>query len=72
MANHHHQPASPGGAHLHHSLHPGHAQVNGHIPMQQPSHAKITPAHLAAQNENIWLGIGTYITIPINKYTITY
>ena len=60
MANHHHQPASPGGVHLHHGLHAGHPQVNGHMPMQQPSHAKITPAHLAAQSENIWLGIGMY------------
>ena len=62
MANHHHQPASPGGVHMHHGLHAGHPQVNGHMPMQQPSHAKITPAHLSAQNENIWLGIGVYST----------
>lgn len=66
MANHHHQPVSPGGVHLHHGLHAGHPQVNGHMPMQQQSHAKITPAHLSAQNENIWLGIGIYSIAPIN------
>ena len=67
MANHHHQPASPAGVHLHHGLHAGHPQVNGHMPMQQPSHAKITPAHLSAQNENIWLGIGVYFIAPVNN-----
>lgn len=66
MANHHHQPASPGGVHLHHGLHAGHAQVNGHMPMQQASHAKITTAHLSAQSENIWLAIGMYLIAPIN------
>lgn len=67
MANHHHQPASPAGVHLHHGIHPGHPQVNGHLPMQQPSHAKITPAHLSAQSENIWLGIGSCFIPTINS-----
>lgn len=66
MANHHHQPASPGAIHLHHGLHTGHPQVNGHLPMQQPSLGKITSAHLSAQSENIWLGIGTDFSARIN------
>ncbi len=58
MASHHQHPQSPGGLHLHHGLHGGPPQVNGHMPMQ--AHHKITPAHLASQNESIWLGIGIY------------
>lgn len=57
MASHHHQPPSPGGLHLQHGIHPGHAQVNGHLPMQA-AHHKITREHLLSQNENVWLGIG--------------
>ncbi|KAL8700211.1 MAG: hypothetical protein Q9224_001069 [Gallowayella concinna] len=56
MANHHQQPASPAGMHLHHGPQ-GHPQVNGH--MQMPAHHKLTPAHLAQLNEVVWLGIGS-------------
>lgn len=56
MANHHQQPASPAGMHLHHGP-PGRPQVNGHMPMQ--GQHKLTPAHLAQLNEAVWLGIGT-------------
>ena len=56
MASHHQRPQSPAALHLHHGLHSGQPQVNGHIPMQ--AHHKITPAHLASQNESVWLGIG--------------
>ena len=55
MANHHQQPASPGGMHLHHGPQGGH-QPNGHLPIQ--AHHKITPAHLASLNESVWLMIG--------------
>ena len=65
MTSHHQQPPSPGGLHLHHGLHANHPpQVNGHMPMQQ-AHQKITPAHLASQNEIVWLGIGIYIIVLI-------
>ncbi|KAL8811810.1 MAG: hypothetical protein Q9223_003269 [Gallowayella weberi] len=56
MANHHQQPASPAGMHLHHGPQ-GHPQVNGHMPM--PTHHKLTPAHLAQVNEVVWIGIGS-------------
>ncbi|KAI4220562.1 MAG: hypothetical protein L6R36_007533 [Xanthoria steineri] len=56
MANHHQQPASPAGMHLHHGP-PGRPQVNGHMPMQ--GQHKLTPAHLAQLNEAVWLGIGS-------------
>ncbi|KAL9037413.1 MAG: hypothetical protein Q9180_003729 [Flavoplaca navasiana] len=56
MANHHQQPASPAGMHLHHGP-PSRPQVNGHMPMQGPH--KLTPAHLAQLNEAVWLGIGS-------------
>lgn len=61
MANHHQHPHSPGGLHLQHGVHGGQPQVNGHVPMQ--AHHKITPAHLASQNESVWLGIGTKTTL---------
>ena len=59
MATHHQQGASPSGMHLsHHSAHPAHPQVNGHMPAQV--HHKITPAHLSSLNESVWLGIGEH------------
>lgn len=66
MANHHQHPPSPGGLHLHHAIHSNQPQVNGHMPMQ--AHQKITAAHLAAQNEGVWLGIGTSITAGYVKH----
>lgn len=66
MANHHQHPQSPGGLHLQHAIHNGQPQVNGHMPMQ--AHQKITAAHLAAQNEGVWLGIGTSIMTEHGKY----
>lgn len=43
---------------MQHGIHAGHAQVNGHLPMQV-AHHKITREHLQSQNENVWLGVGT-------------
>ena len=65
MASHHQHTQSPAGLHLHHGLHNGQPQVNGHIPMQP--HHKITPAHLASQNENVWLGIGVFDVVENDK-----
>ena len=41
---------------LQHGIHVAHPQVNGQ--MTAPAQAKITPAHLASLNENVWLLIG--------------
>lgn len=57
MANHRQQhPTSPGGLHIHHGAHSGHQQANGHMQTQP----KITPAHLSALNENVWLLMGMF------------
>lgn len=56
MASHHQHPPSPGGLHIHHALHAPHSQLNGHMPTQ--AHHKITPGHLASQNESVWIVMG--------------
>lgn len=59
MTSHHPQhPASPAGLHIHHGPHAAHPQVNGHL--QAQAQPKITPAHLSALNENVWLLMGTF------------
>lgn len=55
MANHHPQPPSPGA--FHYGPQPGH-HVNGVV--QMAAHQKITPAHITALNEVVWISIGTY------------
>ena len=55
MANHHPQAQSPGG--FYHGPPPGH-HPNGVV--QMAAHQKITPAHLAALNEVVWIGIGKH------------
>ena len=70
MASHHQQHTSPAGMHLsHHSIHAGHSQVNGHMAAQV--HHKITPAHLASLNENVWLGIGWLLGGGYLRYKLT-
>ena len=70
MASHHQQHTSPAGMHLsHHSIHAGHPQVNGHMAAQV--HNKITPAHLASLNENVWLGIGRPSYAAYSQFKLT-